>query len=63
MPWILIIVLSARNGFGGNIEGGVSSQVVGFQSEQMCRDAARQVLQVNGNQGFFVSTTCVQSHN
>lgn len=60
MMWALLIVLSARTGFGLNTEGGVASQVIEFQSESMCREAARQVLQVNGSQGFFVSATCVQ---
>lgn len=60
MMWVLLIVLSARNDFGGNTEGGVAAQAVEFQSESLCRDAARQFLEVNGNRGFFASATCVQ---
>lgn len=60
MMWVLLIVLSARNGFGGNIEGGVAVQSVEFQTENACKAAAHDFLEVNGNRGFFVSATCVR---
>lgn len=60
MLWVLLIVLSAENGFKANTQGGVAIQAVEFQSESLCRAAAKEVLTVNGNRGFFISTTCVQ---
>ncbi len=60
MMWVLFIVLSARGGVSGNTEGGVATQVIEFRTEQLCREAAKEILTTNDNRVLHITATCVK---